>query len=78
MLQVWGSAKLVQTLLKNDLIDELRLRTFPITIGSGKRLFAEGTKPASYELIETGALSNGIIIANYRRSGELKTGSFDF
>ncbi len=76
MLQVWGSGNLILTLLKNNLIDELWLRTFPITIGSGKRLFAEGTMPASFELIETGALSNGIIIANYKRSGELKTGSF--
>lgn len=74
MLQVWGSANLIQTLLKNDLIDELRLRTFPITIGTGKRLFAEGTKPAAFELIETGALSNGIIIANYKRAGEFTTG----
>ncbi|HYG83908.1 MAG TPA: dihydrofolate reductase family protein [Verrucomicrobiae bacterium] len=78
MLQVWGSGNLIQTLLENDLIDELRLRTFPITIGTGKRLFAEGTKPATFELIETGALSNGIIIANYRRAGELKTGAFNF
>ncbi len=78
MLQVWGSGNLVQTLLKHDLIDELRLRTFPITIGTGKRLFAEGTMPAAFELIETGALSNGIIIANYKRSGEFKTGAFDF
>ena len=78
MLQVWGSGNLIQTLLKNDLVDELRLRTFPITIGIGKRLFAEGTTPASFELIETGALSNGIIIANYKRAGEFKTGSFDF
>lgn len=78
MLQVWGSGNLVQTLFKHDLVDELRLRTFPITIGSGKRLFAEGTTPAAFELIETGALSNGIIIANYKRSGEFKTGAFDF
>lgn len=78
MLQVWGSGKLVQTLLTNDLVDELRLRIFPITIGSGKHLFAEGTMPASFELIETGALSNGIIIANYKRAGELKTGAFNF
>ncbi len=78
MLQVWGSANLMQTLLKYDLIDELRLRTFPITIGSGKRLFAEGTMPANFELIETGALSNGIVIANYQRAGKLKTGSFKF
>ena len=77
MLQVWGSGKLVQTLLKNDLVDELRLRTFPVTIGTGKRLFAEGTIPANYELIETGALSNGIIIANYKRAGAFKTGTLD-
>jgi dihydrofolate reductase len=76
MLQVWGSGNLIQTLLANDLVDELRLRTFPVTIGKGKRLFAEGTMPASFELIETGALSNGVIIANYKRSGEFKTGSF--
>ena len=75
MLQVWGSGNLIQTLLKNDLVDELRLRTFPVTIGTGKRLFAEGTMPASFELIETGALSNGVIIANYKRVGEFKTGT---
>ncbi|HEU5122394.1 MAG TPA: dihydrofolate reductase family protein [Candidatus Saccharimonadales bacterium] len=74
MLQVWGSANLIQTLLRNDLIDELRLRIFPVTIGAGKRLFAEGTKPAAFELIEAGALSNGIIIANYKRAGKLITG----
>lgn len=78
MLQVWGSGNLVQTLLRNNLIDELRLRTFPLTIGTGKRLFAEGTKPTSFELIETGALSNGIIIANYKLAGEFKTGEFAF
>ncbi len=75
MLQVWGSGKLIQTLLKNDLVDELRLRIFPVTVGSGERLFAEGTIPASFELIESGALNNGIIIANYKRAGEFKTGS---
>ncbi len=75
MLQVWGSGKLIQTLLKNDLVDELRLRIFPVTVGSGQRLFAEGTIPASFELTESGALSNGIIIANYKRAGEFKTGS---
>jgi dihydrofolate reductase len=75
MLQVWGSGQLVQTLLKNDLVDELRLRVFPVTVGSGQRLFAEGAIPAAFELIESGALSNGIIIANYKRAGEFKTGS---
>ncbi len=75
MLQVWGSGKLIQTLLKADLVDELHLRIFPVTIGTGKRLFAEGTIPAMFELIETGALSNGIIIANYKRAGEFRTGT---
>src|SRR6266550_3971846 len=74
-LQVWGSGKLVQTLLKNDLVDELRLRIFPVTIGTGKRLFAEGTVPAAFELIDSQALASGVILANYKRSGEFKTGS---
>lgn len=76
ILQVHGSGKLIQTLLKNDLIDELRLRIFPVTLGTGKRLFAEGTIPAAFELIESKAFPNGVIIANYKRSGEIKTGSF--
>ncbi|HEV7453732.1 MAG TPA: dihydrofolate reductase family protein, partial [Candidatus Saccharimonadales bacterium] len=75
MLQVWGSGKLIQTLLKNDLVDELRLRIFPVTIGTGKRLFAEGTIPAAFGLIDSHALPSGVIFANYKRSGELKTGS---
>jgi dihydrofolate reductase len=77
MLQVHGSAKLLQTLLKEDLIDELRLRIFPITLGGGKRLFAEGTIPAAYELIDSTAIPSGVILANYKRAGEVKTGSFD-
>ncbi len=75
MLQVWGSGKLIQTLLKNDLVDELRLRIFPVTIGTGKRLFAEGTIPAAFELIDSQALPSGVILANYKRLGDLKTGS---
>jgi dihydrofolate reductase len=76
MLQVWGSGKLIQTLLKNDLVDELRLRIFPVTLGTGKRLFAEGTIPAAFELIDSQALPSGVILANYKRSGEFKTGTF--
>ena len=75
MLQVHGSGQFIQTLLKNDLIDELRLRIFPITLGSGKHLFREGTIPAAFELLESRALASGIIIANYKRSGEVKTGT---
>jgi len=77
MLQVHGSGMLIQSLLKNDLVDELRLRIFPVTLGTGKRLFAEGTIPAAFELIESKALPSDVIIANYKRSGEIKTGSFD-
>jgi dihydrofolate reductase len=76
MLQVWGSGKLVQTLLKNDLVDELRLRVFPITLGTGKRLFAEGTIPAAFELMDSRALPSGVVLANYERAGEVETGSF--
>jgi dihydrofolate reductase len=77
VLQVHGSGQLIQTLLKNDLIDELRLRIFPLTLGIGKRLFAEGTIPAAFELIDSQTLPSGIILANYKRAGEVKTGSFD-
>ena len=75
MLQVHGSSVLLQSLLKNDLVDELRLRIFPITLGRGKRLFAEGTIPVAFELIDSQALPSGVILANYKRSGEVKTGS---
>jgi len=74
-LQVHGSGKLVQTLLQNDLVDELRLRIFPLTLGNGKRLFAEGTIPAAFALIDSQALPSGVILANYKRAGEVKTGS---
>ncbi|HSX35691.1 MAG TPA: dihydrofolate reductase family protein [Patescibacteria group bacterium] len=76
MLQVHGSGNLIQTLLKNDLVDELWLKTFPVTLGKGKRLFAEGTIPAAFELMESKTSPSGVIFANYKRSGEIKTGSF--
>lgn len=76
MLQVHGSGDLIQTLLKNDLVDELWLKIFPVTLGKGKRLFAEGTMPAAFELMESKASPNGVIFANYKRSGEVKTSSF--
>lgn len=76
MLQVHGSGKLIQTLLKNDLVDELWLKIFPVTLAKGKRLFAEGTIPAAFELIESKASPSGVIFANYKRAGEVKTGSF--
>ncbi len=76
MLQVHGSGNLIQILFKNDLVDELWLKLFPVTLGKGKRLFADGTIPAAFELTESKTSPNGVIIANYKRSGEVKTGSF--
>lgn len=77
VFHVWGSSVLMQTLLKNDLIDELRLRIYPITLGKGKHLFAEGTIPAAFKLLDSQALPSGVILANYKRDGDVKTGSFD-
>lgn len=75
-LQVFGSGNLVQTLLKNDLVDELWLKIFPIVLGKGKHLFEEGTIPAAFTLTESQVSPAGVIFANYRRSGDVKTGSF--
>src|SRR5215472_8580234 len=73
-LQVHGSANLIQTLLKNDLVDEFWLKIFPITLGKGKRLFAEGTIPAAFTLLKGMVLPSGVFIANYTRAGPVKTG----
>jgi len=75
-LQVYGSGNLAQTLFKHDMVDELWLKIFPITLGTGKRLFAEGTIPAAFKLIDSKVSPSGVIIANYERAGEVKTGSF--
>lgn len=75
-LQVHGSSNLIQTLLKHDLIDELWLKIFPVTLGMGKRLFGDGTIPGSFALNETKTSPSGVWIANFKRAGELKTGSF--
>lgn len=75
-LQVHGSGNLIQTLLKEDLVDELWLKTFPVLLGSGKRLFTDGIMPATYTLTETNVSPSGVIFANYKRAGKVKTGSF--
>lgn len=75
-LQVYGSGDFIQTLLKNDLVDELWLKIFPITLGTGKRLFAEGTIPAAFELTDSKVSPSGVMIANFKRAGEVETGSF--
>lgn len=74
-LQVWGSSKLIQLLLKNDLVDELRLVIYPLTLGQGKKLFAEGTIPAAFTLMTSSSTPNGVIMATYKRAGEVKTGT---
>jgi dihydrofolate reductase len=75
MLQVHGSGNLIQTLFQHDLVDELWLKTFPLTLGTGKRLFAEGTQPAAFEMTNSVVTYNGIVFANYKRAGEVKTGT---
>jgi dihydrofolate reductase len=74
-IQVWGSSKLIQLLFKNDLVDELRLKIYPLTLGEGKKLFDNGTIPAAFKLMESLATPSGVIIANYKRAGEVKTGT---
>jgi dihydrofolate reductase len=74
-IQVWGSSKLIQLLLKNDLVDELWLIIHPLTLGAGKRLFDSGTMPAAFTLTESTITPSGVIMANYKRAGEVKTGT---
>src|SRR5579864_3393760 len=73
-LHVYGSANLVQTLMKHDLVDAFWLKIFPITLGSGKRLFAERTVPAAFKVTESTVTSKGVIIVNYERAGAVKIG----
>lgn len=73
-LQVWGSGKLIQLLLKHDLVDELRLVTYPLTLGQGQKIFAEGTIALAFTLTESTVTPEGVIMANYQRAGEVKTG----
>ena len=74
-IQVWGSSKLIQLLLKNDLVDELRLKIYPLTLGKGKKLFGNGVIPAAFTLTEHIITSKGVIIACYKRAGRVKTGN---
>lgn len=74
-IQVWGSGQLVQLLLKNDLLDELWLKMHPLTLGKGKKLFGDGVILVAFTLIESAVTPSGVIIANYRRAGKVKTGT---
>lgn len=75
-LQVHGSADFIQTLLKSDLVDELWLKIFPLTLGNGKRLFQNGAIAANFRLTDSIVTPAGVIFASYKRDGEVKTGSF--
>ena len=75
-LHIWGSGNLLQTLMKHDLVDNFWLMIYPITLGQGKRLFAEGTIPAAFKLTESTVGSSGVILVNYERAGAVQTGTF--
>ncbi|MEO5889595.1 MAG: dihydrofolate reductase family protein [Ferruginibacter sp.] len=77
VIQVWGSGKLIQLLLKNDLVDELWLKIHPLTLGKGKKLFDDGVIPAAFKLTDSTITTTGVIIANYKRAGKVKTGSVE-
>ena len=74
-IHVWGSANLLQTLIKHDLVDAFWLMIYPITLGSGKRLFADGTIPAAFKVTESLVGSSGVIQVSYERAGAVQTGS---
>lgn len=74
-LQVHGSGNFIQTLLTHDLVDEFWLKIYPVTLGQGKRLFVDGAIPAAFELTECKPSPMGVIVASYRRNGDVKTGT---
>ncbi len=74
-IQVWGSSELVHLLLKNDLVDELRLKIHPLILGKGKKLFDNGAVPGAFKLAEKIVTPGGVIIANYKRAGKVRTGN---
>jgi dihydrofolate reductase len=74
-IQVWGSSQLVHLLLESDLVDELRLMTYPLILGQGKKVFADGAMPTALTLTKSATGSSGVIVAWYKRAGEVKTGT---
>lgn len=74
-IKVWGSSKLVQSLLGRDLVDELWLNIFPLTLGKGKKLFDGNAVPAAFKIVEGTVTPSGVIIAHFKRDGEVKTGT---
>jgi dihydrofolate reductase len=75
-LQVHGSGNLIQTLLRHNLVDQYRLWVFPLVIGSGKRLFSDGTIPSALKLVDSKVSTTGVVIGTYEPAGEIVTGSF--
>lgn len=75
-LQVHGSGNLIQTLVRHNLVDQYRLWVFPLVIGSGKRLFADGTIPVGLKLVDSTISTTGVVIGTYEPAGEIITGSF--
>ena len=71
---MWGSSELIQSLLKNDLVDELWLMIHPLTLGEGKKLFVSGAIPAAFTLAESTVTTTGVILVNYKRAGKVVTG----
>jgi dihydrofolate reductase len=76
-IQVWGSSELVHLLLQNDLVDELRLKIHPLTLGNGKKLFDNSAYPAAFTLTESTITTTGVIIANYQRAGKVEAGTIE-
>ena len=74
-IQVHGSGELIQLLLKHDLVDELWIKIHPLTLGKGKKLFSNGAIPAAFTLFESMVTPSGVIMANYKRAGKVKTGT---
>jgi dihydrofolate reductase len=74
-LKVWGSSKVVQLLLKHDLVDEFWLNIHPITLGKGKKLFTDSSVPAAFKLVESTVTPSGVIMVNYKRGGKVETGT---
>jgi dihydrofolate reductase len=74
-IHVWGSGNLLQTLVKHDLIDVFWLMMYPITLGSGKRLFAEGTIPMAFNVTDSLTTSSGVMVVNYERTGAIAKGT---
>jgi dihydrofolate reductase len=74
-IQVWGSSELIHLLLKNDLVDELRLKIYPLTLGKGKKLFDNSVSASAFTLADSTVTTTGVILANYKRAGKVKTGN---